>query len=145
MHRRRVLLIDDEVHIIMVLARRLEKDGYEVHTAGDGVRGLETAERVRPDVVVTDLQMPRLSGVEVAQQLAASMPEVPVLLLTARGYVLGDYDIPQNVHECLPKPFSAREIVAKLDALLGVNADASEGATPRIGPEAAPEDGKRVA
>lgn len=144
MQGRRALLIDDEVHIIMVLARRLEKDGYEVHTASDGLRGIETAHAIRPDIVVTDLQMPRLSGVEVAQQLNDSMPDVPVLLLTARGYVLGEYEIPPNVRACLPKPFSAKEIVARLDALLAEPETEDEPRTPRLGAEDAGDE-RRVA
>lgn len=114
----KVLLVDDEVHIVLVLAPRLEKEGFEVHTASDGLKGLEAARAVRPDVVVSDLQMPRLSGVEFAQHLAEEMPEIPVLLLTARGYVLKGFDIPPNVRDTLAKPFSTKDIATRVATLL---------------------------
>src|SRR2546421_481449 len=79
----RVLVIEDDAEITDVLRRSLRHEGYEVRTAGDGVQALDTAAEFIPDLVVLDLGLPRLDGLEVCKQLRADS-DVPILILTAR-------------------------------------------------------------
>ena len=82
-----VLIVDDEVNIRKVLAAMLKREGYEVTTAGDGEQALAAMQRAAIDVVVTDLVMPRLGGLELLKRLSADYPDVPVIFITAHGTV----------------------------------------------------------
>lgn len=130
-----VLLADDEAHITCVVADRLRSAGFDVTTARDGEEALELALRLRPALVITDLQMPRMSGLELALKLAAAeaTAKTPVIMLTARGYIL-DQELTDrtNIRTVMGKPFSAREVVRRASELLGI---APANAAPR--PEAA--------
>jgi two-component system, OmpR family, alkaline phosphatase synthesis response regulator PhoP len=117
-----VLLADDEAHITCVVAERLRTAGFNVTTARDGEEALEMALRLRPALLITDLQMPRMSGLELARRLAATPigANTPVLMLTARGYVLGEADLATtNIRAVIGKPFSAREVVRRASELIG--------------------------
>ncbi len=122
MSRGTVLLVDDEPHIPLVVGRKLEAAGYTVVTASDGEEGLLAAQETTPDLVITDLQMPFLSGVEFAAALGAdaSLAGVPVVLLTARGYVLPgeEFEI-SNIVRVLAKPFSVHQILEVVEQLIG--------------------------
>jgi CheY-like chemotaxis protein len=116
-----VLLADDEAHITCVVAGKLRGAGYTVITARDGEEALELARRHTPALVITDLQMPRMSGVELARALRASpgLARTPVILLTARGYIAEADDIARtNIIRQMAKPFSAREIVRTVQELI---------------------------
>src|SRR5688500_19702213 len=80
----RILVVEDDEEIAQVLQRSLRMEGYEVKLAGDGVRGLEEAHAFLPDLIVLDLGLPRLDGVDVAKRLREDGDEVPILMLTAR-------------------------------------------------------------
>lgn len=109
-----VVLADDDAHITCVVSSRLEGAGYTVNVARDGEEALELAKKLMPDLVITDLQMPRMSGLEMAIQLRSDSAtrEIPVIMLTARGYLADESRLSStNIKRILAKPFSAREIL----------------------------------
>ena len=87
---RTVLIVDDEAHITHVVAMKLRKAGFHVVSAADGEQGFELACQTRPDLIITDLQMPYMTGLELAARLWGNPPtaKTPVLVLTTRGYAL---------------------------------------------------------
>ena len=109
-----VVLADDDAHITCVVAMRLEGAGYSVTVARDGQEALDACRQARPALVITDLQMPVMSGLELALKLRAQ-PEtrdIPVIMLTARGYLADQAQLAQtNIRRILPKPFSAKEVL----------------------------------
>jgi DNA-binding response OmpR family regulator len=142
-----VLLADDEAHITCVVAQKLRNAGFIVFTARDGEEALELALRERPAMVVTDLQMPRMSGLDFATRLRElpATANIPVIMLTARGYILDPALLARtNIKQVIGKPFSARDLVRKVEELLGTSgtgaaSSAAERADrprpmPRIGP-----------
>ena len=116
MHK--ILIIDDEPDILRVLAMSLRADGYEVVTAASGEEGLAAFTEQQPDIVLVDIKMPGLDGIEVCKQIRAES-DVPIIMVTARveeidrllGLELGADD-----YVC--KPFSPREVVARVKAVL---------------------------
>jgi len=119
--QRSILVIDDEAHITHVLAMKLRNAGYRVFTAADGEEGFETARQVKPDIIITDMWMPYMTGAELCAKLRStpSTHDVPVLVLTARGHAFDQSDLEQpNVFGVLSKPFSPREVLAKVEAIL---------------------------
>jgi two-component system response regulator ResD len=118
-----VLLVDDEPTITEVLAHYLERAGYDTRVAGDGHVALELARDRRPDLVVLDLMLPGLDGLEVMRRLQAaddgSLNRLPVILLTARGEesdrIIG---LRLGADDYVVKPFSPKELVARVDAVL---------------------------
>ncbi|HWM55023.1 MAG TPA: response regulator transcription factor [Solirubrobacterales bacterium] len=114
----RVLVVEDDVEIAEVLRRSLRKEGYEVRLSGDGIDALEAAEAFLPDLVVLDLGLPRLDGVEVCRRLRAEN-DVPILMLTARAETedrVGGLD--SGADDYLVKPFERQELLARIRALL---------------------------
>ncbi len=110
----RILIVDDEAHILHVLSLKLRNAGYEVVTAVDGEDGYELACQHLPDLVITDFQMPYMTGLELCQALATNTPtaHIPVLILTARGYALDEDDLRiGNIKGVLSKPFSPRAVL----------------------------------
>jgi len=126
----RILLADDEAHILHVVSLKLRNAGYEVMTAADGQEALELARAERPDLVITDYQMPQLTGLELCAELRAeeATRDIPALMLTARGFSLTDEDLARtNIAEVISKPFSPRAILTRVQELLtGTGAAASE-------------------
>ena len=114
----RVLVIEDDTEITDALRRSLRHEGYEVRTAGDGVEALDAAAEFIPDLVVLDLGLPRLDGIEVCKQLRAD-GDVPILILTARtetdDRVAG---LDSGADDYLVKPFERQEFLARIRALL---------------------------
>ena len=114
----RVLVIEDDTEITDALRRSLRHEGYEVRTAGDGVEALDAAAEFIPDLVVLDLGLPRLDGIEVCRQLRAD-GDVPILILTARtetdDRVAG---LDSGADDYLVKPFERQEFLARIRALL---------------------------
>jgi DNA-binding response OmpR family regulator len=116
--RRRVLVVDDEPHIRDVLRQYLETEGYRVVEAANGGEALSTIATSPPDLIVLDLMLPGLDGIEVCRRVRLSSA-VPILLLTARG------DEPDKVEgfragadDYVTKPFSPREVVLRVQAIL---------------------------
>ena len=114
----KILIADDDPHIRQLLAFALEKAGFEVIEAEDGEAALAQAQAAAPDLLVLDLNMPRLSGLDVCRQLRAK-GELPILILSSRDEeidrVLG---IELGADDYVVKPFSPREVVARVTAIL---------------------------
>ena len=109
-----ILVVDDESHIVQVLSLKLRNAGYDVRTAMDGEEGFEVALREGPDLIITDFQMPYMTGLELCAALSAEpkTSTIPVVLLTARGHALEPEDLVKgNICQVLSKPFSPRAIV----------------------------------
>ena len=115
---RTILVVEDEAAIAEAVARRLRSEGFEVAVASDGPQAVEHCARLEPDLVVLDLMLPGLDGLEVCREIQRDRP-VPVLVLTARD---SEDDLIQGLRtgadDYLTKPFSARELVARIHALL---------------------------
>jgi DNA-binding response OmpR family regulator len=115
----RVLVVEDDVEIAQVLQRSLRLEGYEVKLAGDGVQGLEEAHAFLPDVIVLDLGLPRLDGIDVARRLREGGDEVPILMLTARDALDSRVEgLDVGADDYLVKPFERQELLARMRALL---------------------------
>lgn len=117
-----ILICDDEAHIRRMVAARLRDEGYTVLEGRDGEQAFQIASQSPPDLVVTDLQMPYMSGIELAAALRnqATTAQVPVVMLTARGHVLGEEELKKtNIVRLLAKPFSARELATHVREILG--------------------------
>lgn len=115
-----ILIADDEIHIRHVVGQRLRSAGYTVIEAGDGKEALELALEHIPDMVISDLQMPTMSGLELCTQLrdSASTSHIPAILLTARGYLIEEsHKHLTNVRAIVAKPFSVREILERVESL----------------------------
>ena len=124
----KILVCDDEPHIVHVVSSKLRNNGFEVVTAGDGEEGFATAKAESPDLVITDYQMPYLSGLELCARLRndAQTSQTPVIMLTARGFSLDDDDTKDtNIRKVLPKPFSPREVLSCVNQILGEPATAA--------------------
>ena len=114
----RILVVEDEASLRDGIIDLLEGDGHQVTAVGDGVAGVESGLRERFDLVVLDLMLPRLDGIEVCRRLRAARPGMPILMLTARGSeddkVRG---LVEGADDYVTKPFSARELLARVRAL----------------------------
>jgi len=114
-----ILLVDDEPNIIQLARMYLERDGYRVQSVGDGIAALETVERERPALMVLDLMLPQMDGMEVCRRLRAQGNSIPIMMLTAR-----DEDIDKilglelGADDYMVKPFNPRELLARVKAIL---------------------------
>ena len=130
----RVLVVDDDPTVSEVVARYLERDGYAVETVADGRTALDRALADPPDLVVLDLMLPGIDGLEVCRRLRALAP-VPIVILTARGQesdrIVG---LDLGADDYVAKPFSTKELVARVRAVLrranGPLAPSAPGAPP---------------
>jgi DNA-binding response OmpR family regulator len=114
----RVLIIEDDPNVAEVVTRYLEREGYVVEAAADGLEGLEQALSDPPDLVVLDLMLPALSGLEVCRRLRAKAP-IPVIMLTARGEEVDRIaGLELGADDYVAKPFSPRELTARVKAVL---------------------------
>jgi DNA-binding response OmpR family regulator len=121
----RIVVAEDDSNIASLIVSYLEREGYEVAVAHDGIRALELAERLHPDLVVLDLMLPELDGWEVCKRLRQTT-DTPILMLTARGEehdrILG---FALGADDYVVKPFSPGELVLRVKAILRRAASAS--------------------
>ncbi len=114
-----ILIVEDEPAMIAGLRDNFEFEGYDVISANDGVEGLERALTDDPDLVVLDLMMPRMSGLDVCKQLKAKKPSIPIIMLTARGQEIDKVvGLELGADDYVTKPFSIRELLARVKAVL---------------------------
>ena len=115
----RVLVVEDDAEIAHVLQRSLRLDGYDVKLASDGVQALDEAHAFLPDLIVLDLGLPRLDGIDVARRLREDGDDVPILILTARDALESRVEgLDVGADDYLVKPFERQELLARLRALL---------------------------
>ena len=119
MSKTRILIVEDEPSMVAGLRDNFEFEGYEVVTAGDGEAGLERALADSPDIVILDVMMPKLSGLDVCKQLKGKRPSLPIILLTARGQEVDKVvGLELGADDYVTKPFSIRELLARVKAVL---------------------------
>ena len=127
----KILIVDDDAHIREVLSFALAKAGMETREAGDGEAALSEIERARPDLLVLDINMPRMDGLEVCRRVRAS-GDLPILFLSSRDdeidRVVG---LELGADDYVVKPFSPREVVARVNAILKRGARTMSEAGPR--------------
>jgi CheY-like chemotaxis protein len=117
----KILIADDEIHIIHVVAIKLRNNGYDVVSANNGAEAYQLACTEKPDIVVTDYQMPLMTGIELIEQLRANeeTKDVPVVLLTARSFAVSEQQQETlDVAACLSKPFSPKELLKTIQDIL---------------------------
>ncbi len=115
----RILIVEDEPNMVAGLRDNFEFEGYDVITAPDGVAGLERALNEAPDLVILDVMMPRMSGLDVCKQLKTKRPSVPIIMLTARGQEVDKVvGLELGADDYVTKPFSIRELLARVKAVL---------------------------
>lgn len=125
-----ILCADDESHILHVVSLKLRNAGYAIVTAENGDEALELALAQRPDLVITDYQMPFMTGLELCLELKRR-PEtagIPALMLTARGFSLPREQLDRtNIVSVLAKPFSPRDILTRVQDIVGAAAPSPGG------------------
>jgi len=133
-----VLVVEDEPAIAQAIVHRLSAEGWSVHAVGDGLEGVAAAARLEPDVVLLDVMLPGIDGLEVCRRIQAERP-VPVLMLTARDdetdMLVG---LGVGADDYMTKPFSMRELVARTKALLRRTERAAQAAQAGAGHQAHP-------
>lgn len=117
----KILVADDEAHILHVVSMKLTNAGHQVLTAVDGEEAFEVCLSERPDLVITDYQMPLMTGVELCVKLREheQLQAIPAVMLTARGFDIEPEQMRQaGIAAVLAKPFSPRELLEKVNDLL---------------------------
>jgi two-component system alkaline phosphatase synthesis response regulator PhoP len=115
----KILIVEDEPDMVLGLKDNFEFEGYEVLTAPDGASGLERARSAKPDVVILDIMLPKLSGLEVCKTLRSEGFEAPIVMLTARGQEIDKVvGLELGADDYVTKPFSIRELLARVRAIL---------------------------
>lgn len=115
----RILVIEDEPDMVLGLKDNFEFEGYEVVTAADGATGLERARALKPDLLILDIMLPKLSGLEVCKTLRGEGFEAPIIMLTARGQEIDKVvGLELGADDYVTKPFSIRELLARVRAIL---------------------------
>lgn len=122
----RIHVCDDEPHILLAVSLKFSKAGFQVTSANDGQAAWEAIQRDPPQLVITDLQMPRLDGLGLIKRLRAApeLHSIPVILLTAKGFELDEEELraEYGLLQVFCKPFSPRELVAVANSLMEATA-----------------------
>ena len=116
---KRVLLCDDEIHIIRAAEFKIRRAGYDVECASDGQEAWECIQRQMPDILITDLQMPRLDGFGLCRRIREHehTRHLPIFMLTAKGYEMPRDEVTEQlgVLRVVAKPFSPRELLQLIE------------------------------
>ena len=118
---KKVLIVDDEIHIVHVVAIKLRNNGYEVLSADNGAEAFELACKEKPDIIVTDFQMPVMTGLELVEKLRQRQEtkDIPVIMLTARSFAIPkEQQEKLQISDCLSKPFSPKELLGNIEDVL---------------------------
>ncbi|MCJ7729985.1 MAG: response regulator [Sedimentisphaerales bacterium] len=118
---RKVLVVDDEIHIVHVVAVKLRNNGFEVISAGNGEEGFKLACEEKPDIIIADLKMPVMTGLEMVEKLRGceQTKDIPVIVLTARGFdIEDDRKRDLRISEYLSKPFSPKKLLKDVEDIL---------------------------
>jgi two-component system alkaline phosphatase synthesis response regulator PhoP len=121
MSRKKVLIVDDEIHIVHVVAIKLRNNDYEVISADNGAEAFELACSEKPDIIVTDFQMPLMTGLELVEKIRQCdvTKGIPVIMLTARSFAIEDRQKEDlQISQCLSKPFSPKELLEDIEDIL---------------------------
>lgn len=121
MSEKRVLVVDDEIHIVHVVSIKLRNNGYDVVTANNGAEAYELACSENPDIIVTDYQMPVMTGLELVGKLreTEATKNIPVIMLTARNFAISQEQQKElQISECISKPFSPKELLNNIEDIL---------------------------
>ena len=121
MANEKILVVDDEEGLVEIIRMRLKQDGYNVVTAGNGQEALDLARKEKPDLVITDYQMPEMDGLALCAEMRKDpiLALTPVILLTAYGMIIEETEqSTAGINAMMPKPFSPRELLAKVRELL---------------------------
>ncbi len=134
MTAKRILLCDDEIHIVRAAEFKFRHSGYDVRTASDGEVAWRMILQECPDLLITDCQMPRLDGLELCRRIR-ERPEtrnLPVIMLTAKGFELAAEELAETlgILAVVRKPFSPRAMLATAEELLGAAGPSTEACTP---------------
>ena len=114
-----VLVVEDEDAYVEGLTRGLEREGFTVHVARDGVEALELFDAVRPDLVLLDVMLPKLSGIDVCRELRVRGSDVPIIMVTARSAEIDTVvGLEVGADDYVSKPYRLRELVARMRAVL---------------------------
>ena len=125
----KILIVEDEPDMVLGLKDNFEFEGYEVVTASDGAAGLERARSQKPDLLILDIMLPKLSGLEVCKTLRGEGFDAPIIMLTARGQEIDKVvGLELGADDYVTKPFSIREVLARVRAILR----RTEGAKKRL-------------
>src|SRR5262245_23118142 len=115
----KVLIIEDEPEMLAGLRDNFEFEGFEVVAAKDGLQALDVAAAAKPDLIVLDVMLPRMSGLDVCRQLRAKGAAMPIIMLTARGQELDKViGLEVGADDYVTKPFSIKELLARVRAHL---------------------------
>ena len=121
MSRKKVLIVDDEIHIVHVVAIKLRNNDYDVISAENGAEAFELACSEKPDIIVTDFQMPVMTGLELVEKIRQcdQVKDIPVIMLTARNFAIEDQQKEDlQISQCLSKPFSPKELLEYIEDIL---------------------------
>lgn len=121
---KKVLVVDDEIHIVHVVTIKLRNNGYDVISADNGADAYEVACQEGPDVIITDFQMPVMTGLELIHKLRENEAtlHVPVIMLTARNFALDQDERDRlQIAGCISKPFSPRELLGYVEDVVYQN------------------------
>lgn len=121
MTEKKILVSDDEIHILHVISIKLRNNGYDVITAENGSTAYDLACEELPDIIVTDYQMPIMSGLEFVEKLRQNeeTADIPVIMLTARSFAIEEETkLKLKISACLSKPFSPKELLRHVEDVL---------------------------
>lgn len=113
--KKKILIVEDEPDLVLMLKARLESEGYEVYSAYDGIEGIKKTKKIKPDVILVDIMMPKLDGYSMAQRLKEddSTTSIPIIVVTIKE-TMKDLFTKMGINHYFTKPFKTEEL---LDAI----------------------------